>query len=448
MTAGDIYFVAGNGQAGLPDGDGGPAVKAIVRWPESVAVDGHGNLLVADTDNYRVRVVAVRSGWFYGKAMRAGDIYTVAGNGEQNLAGGLGAGTYSGDTRLATTAQLNQPVGVATDPVGDVAITDGTNGRIRLVAGRTGTRFGRAMTAGHIYTVGGVFLPQAMTGIGPGDLAFDSAGNLLFTNSSVVQVVAIRSGTFYGQRMKAGGVYIVAGKLFGGSSGNGIPALDASMTPLAVTTDHSGNLVIADFGNQMIRVVAEHTGLFYGQQMTAGDIYTVAGGGNPDSGNGFGVPATKLYIGGVTDVTVDADGNLVFPIGSVSVFAGDIAVVPASNGTFYGQSMTGGDIYSVADPAVGGKVAGSAVTADSAGNLVIIDHTIQVLAESTGTFYDQAMTPGHLYTIAGNGIAGFAGDGGPALKAEFNVPAAVAVAHSGNVLIADEFNSRIRQITS
>ena len=86
MTAGDIYTIAGNGADGF-SGDGGPATSAEVNGPQGVAADAAGNLLIADTDNTRVRVVAASTGTFYGRAMTAGDIYTVAGNGRTGSPG-------------------------------------------------------------------------------------------------------------------------------------------------------------------------------------------------------------------------------------------------------------------------------------------------------------------------------------------------------------------------
>ncbi len=80
MTAGDIYTVAGTGTYGY-SGDGGPATSAEIKNPLSVAVDAHGNLLIDDQHNNRIRLVAAGTGTFYGQAMTAGDIYTVAGDG-------------------------------------------------------------------------------------------------------------------------------------------------------------------------------------------------------------------------------------------------------------------------------------------------------------------------------------------------------------------------------
>jgi hypothetical protein len=86
---------------------------------------------------------------------------------------------------------------------------------------------------------------------------------------------------------------------------------------------------------------------------------------------------------------------------------------------------------------------------DAAGNLVVTDTgngRIRVVADNTGTFYGQAMTAGNIYTVAGNGRAEFAGDGGPAIAAAFLRPSDVTVDPSGDLLITDQFASRIRMV--
>ena len=104
MTAGDIYTIAGNGTAGY-SGDGGPATKASLSEPEELAIDKAGNIAVIvdpyDTSGTDVvRMIAARSGTFYGKKMTAGDIYTIA-----------GGGTTLGDGGAATRAALEHPAG-------------------------------------------------------------------------------------------------------------------------------------------------------------------------------------------------------------------------------------------------------------------------------------------------------------------------------------------------
>jgi hypothetical protein len=124
MTAGDIYTVAGDGTLGF-SGDGGPATVAELDLPSGVTVDTSGNVLIADTYNNRIRVVAASTGTFYGQAMTAGDIYTIAGNGTYG---------FSGDGGPATTAELGTPEAVAAD-AGNVLIADSLNNRIRELAG-------------------------------------------------------------------------------------------------------------------------------------------------------------------------------------------------------------------------------------------------------------------------------------------------------------------------
>src|SRR5258708_39759899 len=121
MAVGDIYTVAGNGTEGFA-GDGGPATKAELSAPFGTGLDGAGNLLIADLFNRRVRVVAAATGTFYGQAMTAGDIYTVAGNGTTTL---------SGDGGPATKARLDHPGGVAGVPAGNPVIA-GTGGNQNL----------------------------------------------------------------------------------------------------------------------------------------------------------------------------------------------------------------------------------------------------------------------------------------------------------------------------
>ena len=211
---------AGTGATG-PLGDGGPACSASVNAC-GTATDPSGNLVIADSLDSRIRVVAARAGTFYGQAMRTGDIYTVAGDGTQG---------FSGDGGPATLAEIYEPWGVTVGGAGNLVIADSQNERIRIVAASTGTFYGQAIKAGHIYTV---------------------AGN----------------GT-------------------SGYSGDGGPATSAELSdPAGVAADGSGNLVIADTFNDAVRVVAGSTGTFYGQAMTAGDIYTVADNGTPGFSGG------------------------------------------------------------------------------------------------------------------------------------------------------------------
>jgi hypothetical protein len=133
MRPGHAYAVAGRASSGGGfSGDGGPAKKATLNFPSGVAVDAAGNLLVADSQNNRVRVVAERSGTFYGVRMTAGHIYTVAGSGKACLFG-CGGG-YSGYGARATSAELSDPCGIAAYGNG-LLVLDNQNDRVREVSG-------------------------------------------------------------------------------------------------------------------------------------------------------------------------------------------------------------------------------------------------------------------------------------------------------------------------
>src|SRR5439155_21999354 len=124
----DAHALPGTRPTGF-SGDGGPATAAELNLPSGVTVDGAGNMVIADSDNNRVRVVAASTGTFYGQAMTAGDIYTVA---------GTGAKGFSGDGGPAPTAEMDFPIGVRLDGAGNLVFADINNNRMRMVAERTG----------------------------------------------------------------------------------------------------------------------------------------------------------------------------------------------------------------------------------------------------------------------------------------------------------------------
>ena len=454
---------AGTGAPG-PAGDGHPAARVGVLTC-GTAVDGAGNLLLTDYANSRVRVVAAKTGTFYGQAMTAGNIYTIAGTATRG---------FSGDGGPATSAELNRPSGVALDGVGNLVIADSFNARVRVVAVKTGTFYGQAMTAGHIYTVagGGTGGPgdggpaiQAVL-VDPRDPAVDAVGNLVIADlqDQRVRLVAVKTGTFYGQAMTAGHIYTVAGDGTAGFSGDGGLASNAELgSPEGVAVGGAGNLLIADAANNRVRVVAAKSGTFYGQAMTAGHIYTVVGDGTAGF-SGDGGPAASAELRFPLGVAVDGAGDLLIADGNFRV-----RLVAAKTGTFYGQAMTAGHIYTIAGNGTaayfgdGGlathaelgiqlqSATENGVAVGAAGSVLIADtgnNRVRAVAAKTGTFYGQPMTAGHIYTIVGDGTAGFSGDGGPGTRAELDGPAGTAVAATGNVLVADQMNNRVRLLAA
>src|SRR5690242_2178272 len=138
--------IAGLGQVIGYGGDHRLATRARLGLLGGLALDQHQNVLVADNLNNRVRMIAATSGTFYGIAMTAGDIYTMAGD---------GTGGFAGDGGPATSAELRDPQGVSVDGSGNLLISDTLNSRVRLVAATSGTYYGKAVTAGDIATVAG-----------------------------------------------------------------------------------------------------------------------------------------------------------------------------------------------------------------------------------------------------------------------------------------------------
>jgi len=466
MTAGDIYTVAGNGHAGF-SGDGGPATNAELNRPADVAFDGSANLVMADWANSRIRVVAARSGTFYGMAMSAGDIYTIAGDGKRG---------FSGDGGPAVGAELDEPQGIAVDASGNVVLADTANRRIRVVAATNGTHYGQAMTAGDIYTVAGDGSsvasgdggPAVSAGLTSTSVAVGPAGNLVIADSfnNRIRLVAATSGTFFERSMVAGDMYTIAGDGNQGFSGDGAAATRAELNhPEAATVDSSGNVEVADSFNSRARLVAAQTGTYYGQAVTAGDIYTVGGNGTLSySGDGGSSTHAQINLFESAAVSADQSGNVLI----ADTNNNRVRVAAEQSGSFYGRAMTAGHIYTVAGDGSGvvsshvpngvsatttPAVQPSGVVVGADGSILIaasFQGRVRVVAEQATSLYGQSMKAGDMYTIAGNGQAasktGPNGDGGPAVNAELNDPNGVAVDHSGNVLIADTQDCRIRLV--
>ncbi|HEY2580037.1 MAG TPA: hypothetical protein VGI74_27305, partial [Streptosporangiaceae bacterium] len=236
-----------------------------------------------------------------------------------------------------------------------------------------------------------------------------------------------------------------------GPLGGGGPAASAILTgACGATADRSGDLLIASTGDNRIRAVAARTGHRYGRVMTAGNIYAVAGNGIAGY-DGNGGPATRAELNAPGAVALDRTGDLLI----ADTGNNRIRIVPGRTGVRYGLRMIRRHIYTIAGngtagydgnggPATRAELnAPGAVALDRTGDLLIADtgnNRIRVVAASTGHRYGQAMTAGNIYTIAGNGTAGYDGNGGPATRAELNAPGAVALDRTGDLLIADTGN--------
>jgi hypothetical protein len=362
-------------------------------------------------------------------------IDTVVGNGSQG---------YSGDGCLATGAALNDPYGIAVDSSGNIYFSDRSNDVVREVAATNHTQFGISMTAGDIYTVAGNGSTGGSLGDGgpatsaelnyPSGVAVDSSGDIFIsdTSNNRVREVANTTGSILGTTtaMTAGDIYTVAGNgSTGGSLGNGGPATSAELSePSAVAFDSSGNLYIADQLNNAIREVANTTGNEFGTttgSMTIGAIYTAVG--------------ANLPIG----IAFDGSGNLYM------IEANENEVIEAANTTNdeFGTKtpMIIGDSYVVWSGGIAPPNDPSGIT--FCGGSMCIANTGQddILEDAGGT----------ITCVAGNGAAGYYGDGfggngfnEGAVTAALNGPCGISGSSSGNLYITDCNNNVIRELST
>jgi sugar lactone lactonase YvrE len=230
-TNGVITTVAGNNSSLGYSGDGGPATDAGLFYPSGVAVDGSGDLFIADTIDSLIRKVDTN-----------GIITTVAGSGVYNYG-------YGGDGGAATDATLNQPDVVAVDTFGNLFIADTSNNRVRKVD-----------TNGIITTV-----------VGDGSSGYSGNGTAA-TNASLNQPAAVlvdaAENLFVADTLNnvvrevgTNGIIVTVAGNTNGYSGDGGFATNACMrTPYGMALDSAGNLFIADVGNNCIRKITNTRG--------------------------------------------------------------------------------------------------------------------------------------------------------------------------------------------
>jgi sugar lactone lactonase YvrE len=327
---------------------------------------------------------------------------------------GIGAPGYSGDNGPAINAALNEPFGAAVDASGNVYIADYGNNRIRMVSpsGIITTVAGNG-TSGYSGDSGSATNAELNE---PYGVALDGFGNIYIADFGNGRIRKVNT---------SGIITTVAGNGTYGYSGDNGPATNAQLqAPSGVALDASGNIYIADIGNDRIRKVN-----------TSGVITTVAGNGtygySGDNGS-----ATNAELNEPLGMAVDASGNLyiadeannrirkVGPSGIITTVAG------------YGPTGFSGDN----GPATGAELwYPSGVALDASGNLYIADQNNDRIRKVNAS--------GIITTIAGNGTFGYSGNNGPATSAELDLPVGVTLDCSGNLYIADRQNEGIRKVS-
>lgn len=435
-SSGNIHTIAGNGTAGF-SGDGGAATSASLNSPHGLAFDTNGNLYIADDLNNRVRIVA-------GLGTDTVTINTYAGDGDPGVAGDGGlaskaaiglprgvqvtngtlyisnaaqsrvravnlksqiinsvagsTGGYDGDGHAPLKSMFLSPTGLMVDSVGDLLIVDTGNDRVRKVnaAGTTvSTMVGGYVGDGGVATNGCLNSPE--------NIAFNSSGNLYIVED--------------GNRVRevsAGNISTLAGTGVTGYSGDKGPGSAATInSPLGVAADPSGNVYIADTGNNVIRVVN-----------SSKEITT------------FDKDSTFKNL---ASLTTDSAGNV------YSVDSGACVVrklTPAASSTIVAGVLNdcgyNGDNISATTSRLNQPYG---VALDTAGNIYIGDagnNRVRKITIKTET----------ISTVAGTGTCGYSGDGGKATSAELCTPSGVAVDPLGRIFIADYSNFRVRLVNT
>jgi sugar lactone lactonase YvrE len=380
--AGVVTTLAGTaGQIGSADGTG---AAASFWYPEAVAVDGAGNVYVADRNNATIR-----------KVTPAGVVTTLAGSAGQNgSADGTGA-----------AASFSYPSGVAVDGAGNVYVADSDNNTIRKV------------TAAEVVTTlaGSVGLSGSADGTGaaarfsyPTGVAVDGAGNVYvadYYNDTIRKVTP------------AGVVTTLAGTAGQYGSADGTGATARFSYPTGVAVDGAGNVYVADSDNNTIRKVTP-----------AGVVTTLAGSsGQQGSADGTGAAASFYNPRGVA---VDGSGNVyvadsdnntirkVTPAGVVTTLAGSSGQRGSADGA--------GAAASFYNP--------TGVAVDGAGNVYVAD---------TDNYTIRRVTPAGVVTTLAGTAGQYGSADGTGATARFSYPSGVAVG-AGNVYVADQ---TIRKVT-
>jgi len=391
IATGAVTTLAGSaGQWGTTDGTGADARFA---YPQGVASDGAGNLFVADTNNHTIRKVVIATA----------AVTTLAGSAGQS---GASDGTGS-------AARFNGPTGLAIDGAGNLFLADTDNHTIRKVVIATAAVTTLAGSAGVSGTADGA--GSAARFNGPHGVAIDGTGNVLVADRDnyTIRKVVIATAA----------VTTLAGSAGSWGSADGTGADARFLDPDGVASDGAGNLFVADADNSTIRKVVISTGAV----TTFAGLFGKVGGSD-----GTGA-AARFYC----------------PSGIASDGAGNLFVAESQNATIRRIGISTGAVTTLAGCAEHvGRTDGtgaaarfnypSGIASDGAGNLFVADSnnlTIRKVVTSTGAVTTFAGLPEDLGSVDGIGTA-----------ASFNSPSGVASDGAGNLFVADTYNHTIRKV--
>ncbi len=398
--SGTIGTIAGTGETGY-SGDQGPAVAACLNEPKSIALDGAGSLYIADSENHVIRKVDLTSGV----------ISTVAGCTAGSLPTEL---EQPAEGRMARDQVDDDPFGGPAQQMPEKFTQLGDlSGTVRFVVG-TLPKAGRFQGDGGPASRATLNFPTAV--------AVDGKGNLYIADTMNHRVRRVDAAT--------GIMTTLAGTGQHRCSGDGGPAVAASLNePSALVIDYRrGCLYIADQSNNRVRRV----------DLASGTITTVAGTGQA-AYTGDGMPATEAGLAGPSGLALGQDGRLYIAdtfngrIRAVDLESGLISTVAGDGGEYRYQGLPNEFSTSLSRP--------YGIALDQEGHILITDSDSHLIRR-----WDCRRKI--ITLVAGNGRAGFGGDGGEPRGSSLNYPFGVAVDQQGHIYVADTFNHRIRMIVA
>ncbi|MCY3713826.1 MAG: NHL repeat-containing protein [Gemmatimonadetes bacterium] len=468
---GIISRVAGNGAIGR-GGDGGPALDAELDCTCGVAVDRDGNVFLSSEWTNNIRRIDARTGiveTVFGHHAR----HYPSERGESRPYGGpgLSLGGYHGDGGPARDAGFYHPEHLAFDSLGDLYVCDNSNDRVRRIDMQSGiidTVLGNGQRAsngdGGPAAEASTLMPDAIcldahdnlyvgekygfrvrkvereTGIvrtlaGTGEPGFGEEGlhgSVTRCNSVEAGIYADPDGTVFwgdcsGRLRRCDGATGIVTTVLGGTGVHDGEVATAGFLngPGGLSVGPDGTLVVADVWNQRIRVIDPDSGV----------IRTIAGTGARAYG-GDGGPAVDAHLGNPHDVSVDRSGRVVIADtrhGHVRRVDGDGVIRNVAGAAFKWDKGDGGPALSACLMHV------LAVTHGPGDDLYIGD-------AGCGRIRRVDASTGIITTVAGIGLQGCSGDGGPATKARLGSPTALCVDGSGHLYFADDRYHVIRRV--
>ena len=451
-ASGIITTIAGTGAVGF-SGDGGPATAAKLSWPTDIAVDYAGNIFIADGDNNRIRVINT-----------TGIISTVVGSGAVGTSPGVLTGSFSGDGGPATNATINLPFRIQLDhATSNLYIADDGNNRIRVVnaAGIISTLAGNG-TGGFFGDLGPATAAEMSQ---PAGVALDNLGNFYIADWGTDRIRKVTKPIII--TPTAGPAVLCAGTTATltatpaegtwTSASTGIATIGSST---GIVTGISGGTALISYsihstcGTSLATTIITVNPAPFAGTITAS--ITVVGVGST-------IPLTDAVTGGVwsSGSPSIATVNTVGIVTGVAVGTALISyTVTNSCGTSVATDLVTVELINSCSPIIttiaGIGIAGrtgdggpaTAAEISYPDGLALFGNNLYIGNVYTNCVRKIDLSTGIITTFAGTGVSGYSGNGGPATAATLTTPYGVSVDTAGNVYICDEGNDAVRKVNT